>query len=147
MAKKPDEAIKLAKEGLIANPNDLILRNNLAFSYLRSNHINEAESVLNTFPRSLPEHEQIFFLATSGLLNYKKGDINLGRSLYLRSIDLCRKKHDKRLIAKASLYLALAELESNTETAIKFSETALEISEGLSYPDIIIPRLFVSEML
>jgi hypothetical protein len=94
-----------------------------------------------------PEHEKLFLLATSGLLNFNKGNIDLGRSLYLESINLCKKIRDKRLTAKASLHLAIAELESNTEMGIKFSEGALEISKGLVYPDIILSRLYISEML
>ena len=147
MDRKPAEAIRLGREGLIANPHDFFLKNNLAFAYLRSNDINQAELILNSFPRSLGEREKIFFLATSGLLNYKKGNIQLGRSLYLESIDLCKKLHDERVAAKAWLHLAIAELESKTDAAAKYTETALEISKGLNYPDIILPRLYVAEIV
>jgi len=145
--KQPNEAIRFAKEGLKANQNDLSLKNNLAFAYLRSNNQTEAELILNTFPKSLSERGKIFFLATSGLLNYKKGNINLGRSLYLESINLCKKIRDKRLTASASLHLAIAELESNTEMGIKYGEEALKTAKDLVYPEIILPSLYIEEML
>ena len=146
-AKKPDESIRLAKEGLIANPNALSLKNNLAFAYLRSNNPSEAELILNTYPKSLSDREKIFLLATSGLLNYKKGMIDVGRSLYLESINLCKRMNDKKLAVKALLHLAIAELESNTEMGIKFGEEALRNAKDFAHPEIILPSLYIEEML
>jgi tetratricopeptide (TPR) repeat protein len=145
--KRPNEGIRFAKEGLIANPHDITLKNNLAFAYLRSNNSSGAELILNTFPKILSEREKIFFLATSGLLNYRKRNIALGRSLYLESINLCKKIRDKRLTASASLHLAIAELESNTEMGIKYGEEALKTAKDLDYPEIILPSLYIKDML
>lgn len=146
-ARIPLEAIKFAKEGLIANPNDLSLKNNLAFAYLRSNIIDKAEHILNTYPKSLSERERIFYFATKGLLYYKKGNINLGRDLYLESIKLCRKNNNKRLAAKASLHLAIAEIESNSKSAPSSIEKALRISKDYTSPDILLPKDYIKELL
>ena len=73
--------------------------------------------------------------------------IDLGRSLYLESINLCKRMNDKKLAVKALLHLAIAELESNTEMGIKFGEEALRNAKDFAHPEIILPSLYIEEML
>ena len=134
----PSESISLAQEGLIANPDDISLKNNLAFAHLKLNNIGAAKGILDTYPKALSDRDKIFNLATTGLLNFKKGDIELGRSLYQQSIELSGKIDDRRLMAKATLHLAIAELDAKTEIAVPFAQKALSFSLDITNPEIVL---------
>jgi len=146
-ARKSDESIRFSKEGLKGNPNNLSLKNNLAYAYLLSNNQTEAENILSTYPKTLSEDEKIYYLATKGLLNYKKGNISLGRSLYLESISLSEKTHNPKLAASALLHLAIAELESRGDMATYYSKRALDVSKHFDIPYILLPRRHLLELL
>ena len=134
------ESITISKSGLITNPNDLSLKNNLAYSHLLANDLKEAESILHSFPINIPDQNRIFYLATKGLLAYKKNDILLGRSLYSESIELCNKLKEPDLALKALMNLTLMELELHTNKADSLSQQALLLSKDSNDPAVQILR-------
>jgi hypothetical protein len=99
-----------------------------------------AEPILNSIHGSIPERQKACLLATSGLLNFKKGRLEEGRSLYIKSIELCKRINDLNLATKASLHLALAELEAKSPEAETFARQALAMSQNSSPPDILTLR-------
>ena len=135
-----DQAIDFAREGLGANPQDYLLKNNLAFAYLKQGKLEAAKQVLDSIPRNIKETESEFLIATSGLYEFKKRNIERGRECYLRAFSLCRKKGDLRAAAKALLSLAIAEQEAHAKTAMESRERALAESETLLEPSIILLR-------
>ena len=131
---------RIAKEGLIANPDDLSLKNNLAYALLKQGNIEEARGVLAPTLKHITEVENVFLLATSGLLFYKTGNVNSGRELYLKSCEVSRKKGDRTIAALALLHMAEAEKEAKSDKAGEFLQRAIDESAGIDEPSIIIIR-------
>ena len=75
--------------GLSSNPSDPTILNNLAYVYALSNKISQAEQCIaraNAY-RDIPESTKSCLLATQGLLEFRKGNIDLGRKLYSEVIN------------------------------------------------------------
>ncbi len=132
----PDMAIEIAQRGLKANPDDPKILNNLCYAFLRAGRISDAEDEFKKYVPLDNDEAKIFYLATKGLLEIKKGNLSNGRNHYLESIRLCKLQGDRDLVAKAYLNLALAELEALTLDATKTVEIALSMSEGSNQPDV-----------
>jgi tetratricopeptide (TPR) repeat protein len=81
-----DQGVKIAKEGLKATPNDFGLQNNLCFGLLKMNMAAEAEIELLKIIAPTDPVSHVIYSATKGLLEFKKGNIARGRSLYLEAI-------------------------------------------------------------
>jgi len=83
------QAALFCKAGLITNPNDPQIMNNLAYSLANIGEIKEAEEnidkVLNN--HAIGNTTKLCANATLGLINYKKGNLELGRKLYLKTIE------------------------------------------------------------
>lgn len=75
--------IACATEGLRSNPEDQLLRNNLAFAYARSGDFAEAERVFRKVRLPLqPTYPLAVYQATCGLIAYIRGDYEAGRQHY-----------------------------------------------------------------
>lgn len=135
-ASNPQEAINIATEGLIANPDDLPLKNNLAYAYLINNDVSNAELILDSFPKDISDYDRIFYYATKGLLEFKKRNVSTGRQLYNDSIELSQRMNEIILSKKALLNLAIAEFESKNQEAILFAKKVIEYVKNSTLPDI-----------
>ena len=139
-ANLPHEGVKIAEKGLIANDDDVILHNNLCYALLRAGEIEKAELEIQKIEHVIrlrqPEDQYLFCLATKGLLDYKKGNIASGRAAYIAVIDAARKKKELDVLAKASLNMALAELEASRTPPMHYIESAIAVSENSNMPDI-----------
>lgn len=120
LAGKYQDAAKIAKEGLIANPNDILLKNNYIFSCLRNNNIADAEKVFSTISQSVLDDDIFYLTATVGLFNYKKGRIEEGRKYYLKAFDLSKKDGNYNNQIKVLLNFAISE-----EKNVKKSEESI----------------------
>lgn len=92
-------AARFARAGLLANPHDAILLNNLAYSLARQGHHEEA---LEQAKRALPiaqASDRLALIATIGLIAYRTGDSDLGAELYERAIAQARAKKDMSRLA------------------------------------------------
>lgn len=135
-AGRPDEGAKIAYRGLIANPNDVMLNNNLCYSLLRADRVKEAERFLAKLIIHSESENYIYKLATKGLFEFKKKHVESGRQLYFNVFKLCKQSKKYDLFVKAFLNLALAEIEASTAEAEKTTEAALATSEKFDSPDI-----------
>jgi len=137
-----DESVKIAKKGLLANPNNFLLLNNFSFAVASANQVGEAQKYFNRIETtSLSQSENIIWLATKGFLSYRTGNSKLGRQLYLQSISNARRINNRRLEALAAIHIAFEELRAATPEAENYRLEALTISENLQqYPDIVILR-------
>lgn len=130
------EAESFAREGLLANPRDFILNNNLAYALLRDSRITEAEIVLKNIPTAQTANERTVSLATRGLLEFKKGQISVGRQLYLDALSEAEKLNSPRFVALASLNLAIAEVEANGDRATEFILNSIATAKRCDDPDV-----------
>jgi tetratricopeptide (TPR) repeat protein len=103
-----EDSIEIAKLGLMANPNDKTLLNNLAFALARLDRTTEARQFLRRIdPAGLSQVERIAWLATSGLLRYREGAPLEGETLYRDAISLADKTNNAERGALAQMYFAL----------------------------------------
>ena len=81
------ECDRLATAGLRANPANFALLNNKAFACAHLRDFGTARRILGYLEKSrLSEEERSVFLATSGLVAYRTGNINKGRELYREAL-------------------------------------------------------------
>ncbi len=79
---------RLARDGLVGNPFDRTLRNNLAVALANQGQAKSARAEFSKIPRphSDPMGEATL-LATDGLIMFRSGDPETGRALYRASLD------------------------------------------------------------
>jgi tetratricopeptide (TPR) repeat protein len=112
LARRYDESIKFAEFGLIANPDSFLLRNNLAFALASLGDVSAAARHLSAIDVTrLNEEEGLVLGATSGLISFRRGDIEDGRALYKKTIERAK---DPALAAVASILLAREEIIAAT---------------------------------
>ncbi len=112
--KKYDYASAIIKHWLKTHPQDYAMTNNLVYSLGLANQIEEAEQILSKInvAHQLSERLEngICFLATSGLIEYRKGNIEEGRQLYQLSIDTAKRMRERDLAGKARLNMIREEV-------------------------------------
>lgn len=111
--KQYDEAIKILKIGLKSNPHELSFWNNLAYSYAISGNTEEADKILHGQLLNIPNANnsiRICVMATKGLNEFRKGNINDGRNYYMQSMSLAKERSDIHLLHKAILNYMREEL-------------------------------------
>jgi tetratricopeptide (TPR) repeat protein len=114
---------KIYKFGLRANPDNTMLRNNLAFVLASNNIPDEAENELSLIERSsLSISEKIVTTATEGLIKFRKGLYQEGREQYLNAIKIAKENNEPVYAFKALAYLSREELIAGTELANKSYE-------------------------
>lgn len=110
-------AIEIINLGLRANPNDAGLLNNLAYCYALLGDPKKAESILNKVDlktMSFSNETKICLIATRGLIEYRKGQIENGYNLYLRAMtDAKELGCEKNFIEKAMLNFIREEVRAN----------------------------------
>ena len=111
--KKYDDAVKILKIGLRANPNEPSFWNNLAYSYAISGNTDEADGILYSPILNAPSISndiKICVMATKGLCEFRKGKIEEGRYYYKNAISLAKDFNDNNLLNKAILNYIREEL-------------------------------------
>jgi|LSQX01.3.fsa_nt_gb tetratricopeptide (TPR) repeat protein len=120
-----EKAIELCKRGLIANPNDIMLKNNLICSYAISGKINDAVSMLEKLKpeiQDLPEDNKIVLQATMGLVLFRLGEFENGRDLYMKAYQNAKNIKNDYLKCMAILHLAKEEINARTDQIDKTFE-------------------------
>ena len=114
--KKYDYAIEIVQRFLMTNPKDPSAVNNLAYVLGLSNRLEEAEKILTHVNLEQYNKENsstgICLVATYGLIEYRKGNIEIGRELYNKAIAAANKRKDKNLAAKARLNMIREEVHN-----------------------------------
>lgn len=135
---KYDESVRIIRSSLISNPADPLLKNNLAFALASSGRVDEAEAELASVdsenPADLPD---VTLMATKGLVCFRKGQTEQGRTLYLRAIELARRRFMYKHAALATVYLAREEVIANTPLKTQALQRAVSESKSHSYNDVL----------
>lgn len=116
-----EAGVKLARAGLRANPDEFLLNNNLAFCLASAGHVVAAERALGRISeQSLSRHDRATYLATRGLVHYRRGRLIEGRRSYESSISLGTDRFSRNL---ARVMLAREELLAHLPGAGQILET------------------------
>lgn len=130
-------AVNITRNGLIANPNELGLINNLSFSLANLNKPYEALKELQTASRPAPNPAtEVAFKATEGLIDLKLGNWQAGQAKYLDAIALANKESLHKISALASIHYVREMVnigQLSLDDAISFVE---KISSKISDPDV-----------
>lgn len=132
-----DQSAEWARLGLVANPDDPILLNNLAYALVNLGKVEEAHALL---PRIRPGGSavvEVLHAATSGLIHYRMGDRARGRAEYLDAIRRAERARLFNLRAKASIFYALEELRAGSVDAVQAKEVAVALSRPFADADIL----------
>lgn len=96
-----------ARRGLLANPGDPLLTNNLVVALANQGFLDQATRVFDSIDRSAAEESlAATLLATQGLLRFRAGDRESGIRLYYESIQSPRGRSDPKFRALALGHLA-----------------------------------------
>lgn len=99
-----DSAIQVADRGLLAMPNDLILRNNKLVALARRGDVDEARAILPKLePMKNISELAPFYYGAHGLVAFAAGSFHFGRDFYHRAIEVAKERKDYR-----RMFLALA---------------------------------------
>lgn len=89
-------ALMLCEAGLKANPGDYSILNNIIYAHALNNTIQECSHHIEAFQRikieDLPDEWKVTYIATNGLIAFKKGNIELGHKLYLTAYEWATKQ-------------------------------------------------------
>ena len=124
---------RFAEYGLVANPKDFMLLNNLAFAQINRRDVGGAEKTLARIDR-LPQSEQdrAVLYATRGLWEYRRGNRDRGRDLYAAARSEARKMQSTdggRRFALASFFQAVEEARGSSsagETVLSEASVTLQ---------------------
>lgn len=115
-----DFSEKIYRFGIRANPDNVILRNNLAYVLATNNLPEEAETEFYKIDRSLlTDEERVLTTATEGLIRFRQGLHEQGRNLYRTAIKIAQSINEKGFALRALMYLAREEVLAGTDQAIQ----------------------------
>jgi len=104
-------AVQTLKSGLVANPKDLHLHNNLAFALLKLGKDREAAEAFATVKASGDFEEDVAYLATNGLLLMRRGELGEGRRYYGDALQKTKKRKERILAIRVVLNYLASELD------------------------------------
>jgi tetratricopeptide (TPR) repeat protein len=131
-----EEAARVCRMALLANPNEPMLQNNYAFALINSGRLAEAKAILDRIDFDSLRGLQRMALATLGLLEFRQGSPELGRQHYVAAISEAKKENDKIRAARAAIYLAKEEVRARTKEAPSAVLRALDVSKNVESPDV-----------
>ena len=131
---KYDLAVAFAEQGLLSNPKDFILQNNLAFALASRGDIDEASRALRKIDvGGLDDGQRVVFDATVGLVLFRSGNLEAGRSCYRAAIRRGSRLNGPRG-AVARIYYAFEELRAGSADAEALRKEALDGASHLAEP-------------
>ncbi|RJP31596.1 MAG: hypothetical protein C4547_15415 [Phycisphaerales bacterium] len=132
-----DECAGIARRGLMANPNNFLLLNNLTFGLAQMGQVHDAEREIGRInPEHLPEQDRVVWTATRGLVQYRLGHFETGKALYREAVQLASDRRDRRRLALASIFFAMEELRARGSDGGALRAEALARCEGLPLPEL-----------
>jgi len=109
-----EAALELAKDGLVANPGNELLLNNLAVAQAEMGRLEEAARTLARVRRTgLAKNVAVTVRVTEGLLRTKGGDWSGGRILYEEAVAMARETGDENLVNMVSVHLEIERARSS----------------------------------
>lgn len=132
-----NQAIEIAKQGLISSPDDFMLKNNLAFSYASQDKVAEAEEVLAAVSESsLSEREKYVYKATLGAIHFRKGQPEQARLLYKEAIEGLKEARDFNSMGLATFFMAKEELKIGSSVAPELVKAVDALAEKFEIDEI-----------
>ncbi len=134
--KDSNQAVEVAKLGLLSHPNDPHLLNNIIYSLCLQNKIEEAEKYLKDVKREDIKSRNfsgICLTATKGLLYFRKGFYDVGRQLYFESMTMAKEENNSYLSSLAFINYVREEIligNKDIAQAIPDLEKISKINEG-----------------
>ena len=121
--KRYNDAIKILKIGLKANPNEPSFLNNLAYAYAISGMVKEADKELDSpilKAQRIDNNTKICVIATRGLNEFRKGNTDEGRTYYSLAMSMAQESSNERLLHKAILNYIREELLATKQCPQEF---------------------------
>lgn len=119
-------AISISQMGLVANPNEPTLINNLAFAQACLGNTEVAKRIISTVPQSnLTPEQKIVFIATTGLIEFRSGNPIEGKAKYREAIQLAADGNHSDYQIRAAIHLTREELRYDPTSAL---ESAREVA-------------------
>jgi tetratricopeptide (TPR) repeat protein len=132
----PEKALEILPVALRANADHPTLKNNVAFSLIQLNRLDEAAKVLNSIRKDSSSWEYTTVEATAGLLAFRMGHPDEGRSLYLRAIEGFQRDGIPEQAGRAATFLALEEVRSRTPESPTAVKRAHELTKNITRKDV-----------
>jgi hypothetical protein len=130
-----DDAVAFAQHGLLSNPEDFSLHNNLAFSLALRGDVKDAGKALAQIrTNSLTARERVIIKATAGLVAFRSGNIERGRELYGSAI--AQGSSLEQIIAR--IYYAFEELRIHAPRAETLRQEAINGASDLREPHYVV---------
>ena len=121
-----DFAEASARAGIRADPNNTSLRNNLAVALAYQGKLDEAIEHFAKIALPLPTNFRSYvFLATTGLLHFRMGDIATGRNFY----DMAEREAPSAEKGRVAVFRAREELNVHSDKAFEHVERARRLSK------------------
>ena len=145
---KYENSVHILNSSLRANKGNAGLVNNLAFALGSIGKVPEAQDALSKIdPTTIDESADVALCATSGLLAFRKGLLDLGRSLYREAIEKASQLGLKNYESLAKIYLAREEILAGTNEALSALKNARGDAEISTHPDVRLTWNFLLEAL
>lgn len=129
------QAENFARQGLKTHPNDFLLLNNLAVALANMDRTEEAENELNkTIQTDLENEYKPTFLATRGLIQFRRDLPGEGRILYRMAINVAKEAKQYRSTVWALLHYAREEYRFDALKAEQIIKEALDELPKLEEP-------------
>ena len=142
-----ERSILLARRGLLANPDDPSLRNNLVYSLANLGRLEDAASELKRVSiASANESARVVLTATRGLIHFRSGRIEQGHSDYLKALDGAKELRNQKLFASAALHFAMELIRAGSEDGTELASQALSVSKEIDSPDVRLLRERVRQL-
>lgn len=140
-----DQSRNFARLGIEANPGNPELLNNLAVAEAYLGNLEKAEEYLSQIsPNQTSEFGDVTATATRGLIAFRKGNPDLGRSLYQEALE--KASDSPMLIALAYLHLTREELDFGSDRSQRTFELALNYLTSVPRPTQL-PLIAMAEIL
>jgi Flp pilus assembly protein TadD len=135
-----EDAVEIASRGLLANPGNAMLRNNLAYALANLGRVLEATIEIEKMGDAEDSSSAATLVATRGLVLFRSGDILGGRELYRAAVASFVKQNDVERTALATLLWAREELLARTPEARSIWESAVTAVAKVDRPIAAIVR-------
>ena len=135
--------VEAARRGLVANPEDVTLRNNLVFSLASAGRVAEARHELSRVGRPRDQREAATLLATQGLVAFREGRVNEGRASYSAAVESLARKRDRERAALAAVFWAREEILAGSEKAAVAVLAAQAAAKEATSPEV---RMWVERL-
>jgi tetratricopeptide (TPR) repeat protein len=145
---RPEAGEAIARSGLATNQNHPGLINNIAFALVEQGKAKDAKIEISKASRQdSNDVARVCLMATEGLIEYRLGKLEKGRTLYLAAIAEAERLDNKPLKAVAQIYFAREEARVGVHSALSvFQQGFKEIQKANSLHNLAIAAIIQKEI-